>query len=641
MPFDLNTARPIKFDLSTAKPVAAPLDVDPNEETSRLNMDAAAALTPSIAGAETGLSMGTGMLATPVAGLAGIGQGIKNLFSPGMSAADRVNQVQNALTYEPRSAVGRQALKGATYPFAKLAEGADYVGEGVNKATGSPALATAANTGIQLLPSLLLRGRAPAAKAISTAAEDYVRTRTGLDWSSLPTEAKARLNELAKNQKNLDALDPKALERQIQLETLPVPIKNASKGQLTRDPRQLQQEELLKSTDAGQELVGDALEQNRKISENIDLLRNKTGGKSLSDIELGRKIQDENLRAKQSSVKANVKALYDDAEAAGEKAGVVDTEPLRQFLKEPLNRRNLPSLEGDIKAYAKDDGAMTVKQMEDLRQDLTAERATPSKSAHYAGKAIKVIDDILDQSGGPAYKKARAAFKAERTEFGEQSAVERLVEDKSRTDRTTALEDTHNRVVVQGSAEQLAQVRDSLIKGGTSETRIRGAAAWKDLAATTIENIKAEATKGITNQAGEANSTYASLKRAIDRVGDEKLQMLIGKESTAQLRQILKATETLKTEPGGIGVRGSNTVNKIMNILDKTLITKIPGVGPTTEGVLRAVGKVTELGKGGREVRAAKEQPLPLTEAQKRLMTPAQIQAAERAALLSALQEKK
>jgi hypothetical protein len=431
-----------------------------------------------------------------------------------------------------------------------------------------------------------------------------------LDWASLPDQARTRLTEIAKDQRTLDALDPKALERQIQLESLPVPIRSASKGQLNRDPRQLQQEELLKSTDAGKELVGDALDQNRKISENIDFLRNKTGGKPLSDMELGRSLQDKNLRAKQSSVKAEVEALYDEAEAAGEKAGPVDSEPLRQWLKDPLNRENLPALEKGLKAYAREDGALTVKQLEDIRQDINAERATPGKSAFYAKKAIAVIDDVLDKSGGPLYKKARAAYKAERVEFRDQAAVQRLVKDKTRTDRQTALEDTHNKVVVQGSVEQLVQVRDSLTKGGTPETRSRGVEAWKDLAATTIEKIKAEATKGVSNQSSEANSTYVSLKRAIDRVGDEKLELLIGKESTTQLRQVLKAAETLKTEPGGTGVRGSNTVNKIMNILDKTLITKIPGIGPTAEGVIRGVGKVAELGKGGREVRAAKQQPL-------------------------------
>src|SRR5712664_914130 len=50
--------------------------------------------SPTAGIADAALSLGSGAVAAPVAGLAGIAQGVKNLVSPGMSAADRVNQVQ-------------------------------------------------------------------------------------------------------------------------------------------------------------------------------------------------------------------------------------------------------------------------------------------------------------------------------------------------------------------------------------------------------------------------------------------------------------------------------------------------------------------------------------------------------------------
>src|SRR4051812_30310199 len=57
---------------------------------------------------ETALHLGSGAVAGVAAGYAGMAQGIANQFgTPGMSAADRVHQVQDKFTYEPRSLEGK------------------------------------------------------------------------------------------------------------------------------------------------------------------------------------------------------------------------------------------------------------------------------------------------------------------------------------------------------------------------------------------------------------------------------------------------------------------------------------------------------------------------------------------------------
>jgi hypothetical protein len=133
---------------------------------------------------ETIMGMGSGMVAAPVAGFAGIAQGAKNLVSPGMPAADRVRQVQEAMTYQPRTDAARGVMEGAAVPLEKFAQFADRAGDPIASPTrpdlpvmirrgpgqqaitrgeyadeGSPLMATAVNTAIQAAPSLLLRGR--------------------------------------------------------------------------------------------------------------------------------------------------------------------------------------------------------------------------------------------------------------------------------------------------------------------------------------------------------------------------------------------------------------------------------------------------------------------------------------------------
>lgn len=100
-------------------------------------------------------SLASGAVAAPVSGIAGILQGAKNVISPGMSAADRVRQMGEALTYEPRTKGGRAVAGAVAYPFEKLAEGADIAGSKTAEVTGSPAVGAAVNTAIQAVPLIL------------------------------------------------------------------------------------------------------------------------------------------------------------------------------------------------------------------------------------------------------------------------------------------------------------------------------------------------------------------------------------------------------------------------------------------------------------------------------------------------------
>ena len=146
-------------------------------------------------GLEGAATLATGTLATPAAGLAGISQGITNLVVPGqISAADRVQQVQNALTYQPTSATGQNVVGTVAYPFEKLAQGADVAGGAVTDVTGSPALGAQANTAVQSVPLLLGRigpgaeasAAARAAAKLKTAQTDAATTAAKDAGFSLP-----------------------------------------------------------------------------------------------------------------------------------------------------------------------------------------------------------------------------------------------------------------------------------------------------------------------------------------------------------------------------------------------------------------------------------------------------------------------
>lgn len=127
----------------------------------------------AIAAADAGASIVSGGVAASMAGLAGMAQGIKNRIQGNpegnMSAADRVAQVQEGMTYQPRTKGGKVVTGAIAAPFELLAKAGDKVGQGAADVTGSPAVGAAVNTAIQSLPMLLapeLAGKGPIGKVI-------------------------------------------------------------------------------------------------------------------------------------------------------------------------------------------------------------------------------------------------------------------------------------------------------------------------------------------------------------------------------------------------------------------------------------------------------------------------------------------
>jgi hypothetical protein len=193
-------------------------------------------------------------------------------------------------------------------------------------------------------------------------------------------------------------------------------------------------------------------------------------------------------------------------------------------------------------------------------------------------------------------------------EFEEQGGVARLVDNKSRTDRAVALEDTWRKTVLSGSIDDLKNVKRTLLTGSQA-TRTAGRKAWRDLRAQTIQHITNEATKSVTRyEDGTPNVTPASMEKAIKSIGPDKLEEIFGPGTVRQINQIMEATRDLKTEPP-TGFKGSPTFANLIAFLEKG-IGKIPVLGDTVTGAVKGVGMLRDIGAAGREVRHAQKTPL-------------------------------
>lgn len=108
-----------------------------------------------IGAGEALLSLGTGAIAAPVAGLMSLG----GLATGGVErGADFAREVQEAMTYQPRTESGKVALSQISRPFEWLGEKATAAGEAVSDVTGSPALGAATTAGVQFLPAMIGKG---------------------------------------------------------------------------------------------------------------------------------------------------------------------------------------------------------------------------------------------------------------------------------------------------------------------------------------------------------------------------------------------------------------------------------------------------------------------------------------------------
>ena len=518
-------------------------------------------------------SLASSAVAAPVAGIAGIGaMGTNALGLTDTDPAALIQRIQQAMTYQPRTRAGQGATAAIAYPFEKLAQFGDFAGQKAADATGSPAVGAGVNTAIQFAPALLAKVRgnpakvapkaaaaqaaAPAANAAQVAAQSYVTNTLRMDWSAIPRAAQETLTRVAADSKGLDNLDAAAVARQLQLQSLPRPVP-ATQGQLTRDPDQLRNEGNVSATDAGKPIREVYLDQNQALLDNLDLLKGRVSNKknaAHTPEAVGISVQDQALRAKLDLKKKEVSAKYKVAEAAGELQGKVSPVPVLRAINATPDKTHfgwVQSWMNGAEVVKKTDSGtitrkLTLKEMEDLRQAAVARAMDGGTEGYYAGKVIAAIDQATEGAGGKLYKEARAARRAQAMEFEETGAVARLVDNKSRTDRAVALEDTWRKTVIGGSAQDLRNVKRSLLTGGDASTRAAGKTAWRDLKAQTIQHIKDEATKSVaTNERGQPNITPAAMKRAIDSVGQAKLDELFGPGTKYRLDQILEATRTV------------------------------------------------------------------------------------------------
>ena len=510
----------------------------------------------------------TGMVGGAIGGLAGaLATGEFGTDQGARRVADAAAQGAQALTYMPRTAAGQAQA-------AALGEVAQ-----------------------QLLPiaplTAQMAGLATAARPVATAARDAARAGTATAQQAAQRGAQA-VSQRVQTMRAPEAPTPGTLgsmgaagadvaaQRIATAQGLPEPIK-LTKGQATRDFEQLRFEgETAKDGSLGQPLRDRGAQQNAALAQNFERLIDETGAQAPNIIETGRAVNSTLVNAA-AKRKAEYRAKYRAAEAAGQMEDPVSTAPLVQYLQENASM-NAPELAGGSMGLAQRElvrlgGAQVVdgqlvpldlplKRMELLRRQIgNAIDASPDNATNMrAGVQLReLIDTSTEGLGGNLYKEARQSRRRYAQLFEDNAIVRDLLRTRRGTaDRQVALEDVFRRSVLNGDRESLSMLRRTLHIAGGEE----GQQAWRELQGATFRHLLDESTKGVgTDIAGNPIFSAARLNNAVRALDvDGRLDFLLTKRGAQTVRDLNEIAKVVLTLPPG-AVNTSNTAGVLLTAL--------------------------------------------------------------------------
>jgi hypothetical protein len=367
-------------------------------------------------------------------------------------------------------------------------------------------------------------------------------------------------------------------QRRMRAGGLPVPIA-LTRGQATRQHTQQQFErETAKDNEHGGPLREHFDEQNQRMSQNFDAWMDETGAETADTRGTGQSV-DTALTSLAERRKAEIRAAYEEARAAGHMAEEVSTEALAQLLDsrrpEAINAPVIDSVRAKLVQLggASQDadgnlvsGTLPVNDLEEIRKMINRVSGSTPTNQHFGEEMKRAIDGMTDDAGGDLYRNARALRSAYGRDFRDRAVVRKLVENKagmSKGDRQVALEDVFKHSVLSSSLDDVQHLHEILQSAGEP-----GQQAWRDLQGQTLRHLQEQATSNVArDQRGNPIVSAAKLDKAIRALdADGKLEFIFGRRGAEQLRDLNDIAKDVLTSPPG-SVNHSNTASALRNMV--------------------------------------------------------------------------
>lgn len=519
-----------------------------------------------------------------------------------MAGLSRGYQGAKVLSKAGAKVAGHNALVGAGIGGASFAEDS-------GQRLGNTALSAIGGAGGGALGEKVGQGVAKATRGVKNQAARFSTERTnqilrsiddkldnalqsqGMRLSDLSDEVANGLRAEAKKAlQSGKALNKEAIVRKAVLDQAGI---KGTRGQITGNAKQWQQEAELAKVKGGEPLRDKFISDNERLAELLDIEQSNTGGKSIDQFGVGRDAA-ESLLDQYSANKQFVKEAYNAAKNApgndvlingqgfsNDVFTALDDQALATFL--PADIRNIVKQINDNPQY------FTLRKGEELIKVLnnhyksSMQMGEPTATTHALGvvrqalqnRQDEALQGLLSQGGNDAaqlYQFAREAHKANKSLQAKMPLLQDVL--KQQNKGSLNYDDLYKKHVLGGKIDELAQTVDVL----------------RNTNPQAVADIQQEVIKDISTKAVNANGQFspAGMKRALDALGDRKLNILFSPDQVKRLKNIREAGHYAVTQPAHSYVNNSNSSSGLMNHLGN-IISSIDGVGKRIPWVTNAV----------------------------------------------------
>lgn len=410
---------------------------------------------------------------------------------------------------------------------------------------------------------------------------------------------------------------PAVTQRIVTAQSLPVPV-TLTRGAATREAGQLAfEKEMVKSPQMGEPLRVRAEQNNLELLQNLDTFIDQTGAVMGDRPAVGRSVTRALLEG-YGAAKARTKAAYtrafqsDGAQETIDLTKAVTTEDngaqISTTLFDYLNSRpkGLPStgVFDAARSYAQNLGLatvddagnlvpnenITVAQMEKFRQEVSSAVGADPTDKRAIAVVKRLIDDTVGDSGGDAFRNARATRKAQARKYENRAVVARLVEEVGgRTDMKVMSDEVFRSAIANSSPEEITFLKRVLNTSGR-----KGQQAWRELQGATVREIQDTAVAGgQTDSQGRQIISVAKFNAQIDAMNRSgQLEAIFGKTKAQQINDLNEVARYVTTVPPGTLINNSGTAGTILWALAEVggqqMLTGVPA---PVASVLRLIYK--------------------------------------------------
>lgn len=370
------------------------------------------------------------------------------------------------------------------------------------------------------------------------------------------------------------AVNKEAVARKVVFDRLGI---RPTQAQLTGNPILWQkQAELAKIQGAGDPLRQKLINDNEQLAGLLEDVAAKTGGKA-DDAYGAASGAIDALKGQQAQNKEFIGAAYDAARKAAGNDVVLDgrgfaNDAITQLDQQYAMSSLPPSVRKIIGDIEKNPDAFTLGKSEELIKILNREHKSslmngqPSSSTH----AIGVVRDALEGRQGEAMQGLLANGGNDAAQ-GYQFARDAYKFNAQQIEGIPLLQDAMKGV----EPDKLFQKH--FLNGNVNEIQ-RTVDLLKNVNPQSVADIKGQVIKHISKKSINQNGQFspAGMKRALDAIGDRRLNTLFTPDEVAKIKDIGMAGQYLVTQPAHSYVNNSNTSAALMNFLGG-IINK-PGV---------------------------------------------------------------